>query len=101
MVLGLQQGPFLNAYDNKKVLKGLQFLPITSLVQATMYRLIEWFKRHGRTYEAKKDAGREFNEKVIAAIQTNSQHATHCHVIRTDWQNSLFEVKEPNDIINH
>lgn len=83
------------------VLKGVWFLPIIGLVQAKIYRLMEWFKKHRTMYEAKKKARKKLSEKVTTTIPTNSQCATRYHVIGINRQSSLFKVKELNDLINH
>ncbi|MED6179357.1 hypothetical protein PIB30_116323, partial [Stylosanthes scabra] len=55
-------------------MKATRNLPVTALVKSTYFRLGEFFARKGEEAHAQLQAGAEFSEKLIKAIEFNSKH---------------------------
>ena len=66
------------------ILKGACNLPITTLVRATYFRLVELFARKGSEAHVLRNAGYIFSEVVTTRLQSNKQPSRNFHVSQFD-----------------
>ncbi|XP_057734741.1 uncharacterized protein LOC130950236 [Arachis stenosperma] len=74
------------------ILKGVQNLPVCSLVKATYGRLAELFVCKGREVEAQMGTGQQFSQHLVKCIEANLKTARCFTVTVYDRDNSEFTV---------
>ena len=76
-------------------LKGIRSLPITSLVEATLFKVLKWFVDHGRQATNERAAGHIYCEYYRNAFNKNQAKASECEVIILNVEETRFQVQEP------
>ncbi|KAF7844439.1 uncharacterized protein G2W53_001344 [Senna tora] len=78
-----------------RVLKGVRCLPVTTLVQATLYKVEEFFNDRRQQVQAQINAGHVLCEDLRDTIFTSLEQARICRVSLRNEDLGEFEVEEP------
>jgi hypothetical protein len=75
-------------------LKGVRHLPISAMVEATHYRMVNLFTRKSSEAMANKDKGDRFSPYLETQMQKNVNAAGRYEVTQYDAFQNIFEVKD-------
>ena len=75
------------------VMKGVRFLPITTLVEFTFYRVNDYFVKRRESANAWLIGGNMYTSHATKIIARNTEKANYHEIVAFDYRRGLFQVK--------